>query len=752
VPDPRLHLAFSELIKNNQQRWVVWRLEIPPGKQKYTKPPYQITGRLAKNNDPSTWSTFEAAWAAFQHPGNNFTGIGLMLLELPGTELSAIDLDHVRNKDTGEILPWARKLVERAGYCEITPSGEGLRILGVTTGIASIHRKGVHPDGGEFELYIDCARYITVTGELRPGSSDALSDITPLFTTLRALLDRPGDPPPPPPPPEPDDGPAEALDLASLPKALAKLIREGVAEPARSQKFHGVVGRLRKLGHSFAVVLATLAAYPDGIAAKYAGRLETEVRRSWDRVDDAGGLVGEMNKTHAVVVDGNRVLVYIKVYNSLFKRFEYQRLSFRAFRELGCNDRVPDGGGKTVAKADVWLHSRRRLTYPNGVVFDPSGAEHPGALNLWEGFTVDPAPGDWSLLRAHMLETICGGNRTAFDYLYGYCARMMQFPAECGQVAIVLRGGQGVGKGFFIQCLMHLLGPAARQVAHARHLTGNFNAHLAGVVLLFGDEAFFAGDPSHGAVFKALVTERHTIREPKGVDPRQEISCVHLFLASNSDWVVPASPDDRRAFVLDVLDTHRNDVEYFAAIQAQMEAGGYAAMLHDLLAHDLTGFKVQHYPDTAALQEQKTQSFDSFNAWWLDVLYRGYVWDSDHGLDEMFRVWMDDVSTALLYKSYVRYVRDHRLRRALHAGMFGKRMAELADPQRLSNAVVGEVLKRSGFGGGATAEAVREPRPHGYNLGVLPAARTAFDNHTRTAIQWPHDTPMLVVVNNPESG
>ena len=83
---------------------------------------------------------------------------------------------------------------------------------------------------------------------------------------------------------------------------------------------------------------------------------------------------------------------------------------------------------------------------------------------------------------------------------------------------------------------------------------------------------------------------------------------LHLMIASNDDWVVPSSHDERRYFVLRVSDRHANDRAYFAAIDAQMEAGGLAAMLHDLLAMDLSGHDFRHVPDTEALAAQKVHS------------------------------------------------------------------------------------------------------------------------------------------------
>ena len=86
---------------------------------------------------------------------------------------------------------------------------------------------------------------------------------------------------------------------------------------------------------------------------------------------------------------------------------------------------------------------------------------------------------------------------------------------------------------------------------------------------------------------------------------------LHLLLSSNNDWVVPASHDERRYLMLDVTATHKGNFAYFAALDAQMENGGLAAMLHELATMDLGDFHPRKVPDTLELGEQKLHSLDS---------------------------------------------------------------------------------------------------------------------------------------------
>jgi len=135
-------------------------------------------------------------------------------------------------------------------------------------------------------------------------------------------------------------------------------------------------------------------------------------------------------------------------------------------------------------------------------------------------------------------------------------ANAAQQPGRQGEVAVVLRGREGVGKGVFAKEFGRLFGAHFKHVVNAKHLVGHFNAHLQHCSVLFADEAFFAGDRSHESVLKGLITEETLLIEPKGVDSYSVRNCLHLIMSSNSEWVVPAGADARRYFLLDVSPAH----------------------------------------------------------------------------------------------------------------------------------------------------------------------------------------------------
>jgi putative DNA primase/helicase len=109
-------------------QWVCWRLEMRGGKP--TKVPYIAgTNSRASSTDLLTWSSFEYALAAYEAGEPTYDGIGFVFCS--ADPLAGIDLDDCRNPETGEVAPWARKIVVDAseGYVEASPSGTGVHII-----------------------------------------------------------------------------------------------------------------------------------------------------------------------------------------------------------------------------------------------------------------------------------------------------------------------------------------------------------------------------------------------------------------------------------------------------------------------------------------------------------------------------------------------------------------------------------------------------------------------------------------------
>lgn len=117
--------------------------------------------------------------------------------------------------------------------------------------------------------------------------------------------------------------------------------------------------------------------------------------------------------------------------------------------------------------------------------------------------------------------------------------------------------------------------------------------------------------------------------ERKGIDPHLQKNRLHLILASNERWAVPAGLDDRRFFILDVGDQKKCKRPFFDDIEKQMTSGGYEALLHMLMTRDISEFDITNRPETAALQEEKLNTMGPVESWWYDCLVNGEILITD---------------------------------------------------------------------------------------------------------------------------
>src|ERR671926_1365459 len=80
----------------------------------------------ASSTDSDTWRSYETALRAFTE-NEHFNGIGRVIES--AEEYVGVDLDDCLDPETGEITPWAKKILDQLdSYSEISPSLTGVKI------------------------------------------------------------------------------------------------------------------------------------------------------------------------------------------------------------------------------------------------------------------------------------------------------------------------------------------------------------------------------------------------------------------------------------------------------------------------------------------------------------------------------------------------------------------------------------------------------------------------------------------------
>ena len=353
-------------------------------------------------------------------------------------------------------------------------------------------------------------------------------------------------------------------------------------------------------------------------------------------VGDWDDAIAAMNRQHAIIenvggkaviaswepstIDPSRMVVVFQNKESFLLRYSNRFVSIEVHAPRGIGTvRVPVG--------QWWLTHRDRQQY-RGVTFRPAGPKVVDrCLNLWQGWGVEARAGDWGLIRNHIREVIAGGNKEFGDYIENWIAWSIQNPALQAEVALVLIGLKGVGKGTLVRCLQRIFGAHAFQVTSREEVIGKFNGHLQDCVLFVVDEAYWGGDKRCVGRLQGMITEPTLPIERKGIDLIQVPNYLHVVMLAEPGWVIPAGRYERRYAAFDVSAVKKRNRAYFRALHREIAEGGAEAMFYDLGRMDLGDWHPRDIPDVlltnAALQRQQGFTLPPLEQWYLMLLHDG---------------------------------------------------------------------------------------------------------------------------------
>lgn len=449
----------------------------------------------------------------------------------------------------------------------------------------------------------------------------------------------------------------DTMDFDELTGPIAaQVLSAGLPAPAREHL-------ISKIAHKAQVPKASLKEIGE---ARDGNGGDPSSERNW---------IGEMNKKHAVIPIGGKVLILNREYDPSMRRPLLTFSDRTNFENRYCNRRVWDRG-EEVSMGKYWMEHPGRAEY-DGLVFSP-GEEVPGYLNLWHGWGMEPGDGPYGTYLVFVSDVICGGDDELFEYLMSWCAWMVQYPRELPEVAIVLRGREGTGKNTFVEPLADIVGASHfLMLTSLNQVAGRFSGHLANALLILANESVWGGDKSVAGTLKSMITERIQPLEKKGQDMVMVNSYRHMIFATNEGWAVPRGQDDRHYCIVDVDDSRKGDWEYWRTLKKDLNDGGTAGLFRWLLERDLTGWHPRQLPDRLKQNgwDMKINSGGSVVQWWFDVLQRGWVYSDDRKYaDEAGLMWLETAPRERVLNSYVGWCNAHRINHVEHSSTVGKHL------------------------------------------------------------------------------
>jgi hypothetical protein len=575
------------------------------GFEGWTKVPYHPNGRPARTNDPSTWCTYEEAVAGVR--SGEADGVAYMLL---GANIGLIDLDNSYNWDTKAISPWAQNIINRAPkgvYVETSVSGTGLHIVGEAHG-PRLDTNAAMPDGGRLELFRNTPRAITFSFLAIQGADSELVNLDPLLDELALeFMHRKATV-------QAERGRVREGQWArgAMHEDLFKMIVEGAAEGTRSQKFYNAVAWLKQLDWSVGGIVWLLGNFPDGIAAKYEGRLHKEVERAFDKVELTGVNYGDF-------------FSYAPMHNYLYapadRPWPGSSVDVRLPRTALLNKdgrslkTVISNGGKKKAitiPATFWLDKNRsveEMTWAPGLpllVHDKLMVEHgwidkPGVTTYNRYIPPIEQDGDprKALPWLKLVYKVYPGEARRFIQWF---AHRVQKPQEKPNYGIVMGGEPGIGKDTILEAVRRAIGPWNFQDVAPHDMFNPFNPFNRAVILRV-NETRDLGETSQFAFYDRMKT--YLASPPEGLPTNEKY--IKRYTVANVCGVAYTTNYKENCLYLPAND-RRHYVGWSECTQASFRAGFWdefwdwyhregfghvAAFLREL---DISEFKAQEPP------------------------------------------------------------------------------------------------------------------------------------------------------------
>jgi hypothetical protein len=191
---------------------------------------------------------------------------------------------------------------------------------------------------------------------------------------------------------------------------------------------------------------------------------------------------------------------------------------------------------------DIWLRNVDSREFDK-VVFSPDNTHSAREFNLFRGLKITremAVVGDIEPFIDHIRTIWCKGNDVLLNYVLSWLAATVQFPGKVLCSSVVLKGGQGCGKGVICSTFMRAIF-GDQTYMHATSLetiSGRFcPENIKTNLFMFLDEVIFSGDRKEANKLKAQISEPERRFEAKFTNPISVKNCSNILIASNGKHI-----------------------------------------------------------------------------------------------------------------------------------------------------------------------------------------------------------------------
>lgn len=306
----------------------------------------------------------------------------------------------------------------------------------------------------------------------------------------------------------------------------------------------------------------------------------------------------------------------------------------------------------------LWkAHEDRKTVDEEDLVFDPTMSCGPEAINLYDGFAIEPieCEADEVDPMLRLLEHLCSrckdgdgnaGVPEVMQWVLRWLAYPLQHPGGKPRTALVFHGPQGTGKNLFFDVIRGIYGKYGVMVGQTE-IEEKYNGWLSAKLLVIGNEVVSKQELySQKNRLKWIISESEKIPiRTMHTDTRWESNHANVVFLSNESMPLVLEIGDRRYLV--VYTPTPEDAGLYAEVRDFLAADGAAKFMHFLLHYPLGDFHEHTKPPMTQAKEElielSMKPSERFMTEWVGgFLDLPMQVCSAEQLYKAFRRWCDD--------------------------------------------------------------------------------------------------------------
>ena len=302
---------------------------------------------------------------------------------------------------------------------------------------------------------------------------------------------------------------------------------------------------------------------------------------------------------------------------------------------------------------DKWLKDPYMKTYSK-VSNEPSGdpsvfvlPELPPPKFVYQSYDCIPNT-DAIAIFDEFIEILANHKQPIKEYIFNWCAHLLQKPLDLPGVALIFVGQKGVGKDTFGDFIgTYMIGSMyyqnyANQLQYFdKHDTFKANQFLVKVEEL---SKKIVSDENNDNYFKSSITAPTTTINPKNGTPYEVKNCKRIIGTTNHSNALNVEQNERRYIFSVVSPEKMGDHVYWNQLrQVLFAASGALAVANMLLARDITLFNPRSLPENTYLKQIQEDTIDTVQRF-VDSVEEGEYTGGD-----FYRMYKDYCTAEGLY-------------------------------------------------------------------------------------------------------